>query len=131
MQKKELFQPAFWCASTRKLVKIHNTNFSTFYRREDPRDAVIMKEGQISTLGELPPSSVIGTSSVRRRAQLIGKFPHLTFADVRGNLNTRFKKLDEGESYSALILAAAGVKRMGWKSRISQVSNLLDSITSE
>jgi hydroxymethylbilane synthase len=80
-----------------------------------------MKEGLNSSLKELPPLSVIGTSSVRRRAQLAGKFPHLTFADVRGNLNTRFKKLDEGESYSALILAAAGIKRMGWNSRISQV----------
>ena len=84
-----------------------------------------MKEGLISTLGDLAPSSVIGTSSVRRRAQLTGKFPLLTFADVRGNLNTRFKKLDEGDSYSALILAAAGVKRMGWHTRISQVYILL------
>ena len=54
-----------------------------------------MKEGLGSSLSDLPPSSVIGTSSVRRRAQLVGKFPHLTFADVRGNLNTRcqFHKL--------------------------------------
>ena len=62
---------------------------SNLFRREDPRDAVIMKEGLGSSLSDLPPSSVIGTSSVRRRAQLVGKFPHLTFADVRGNLNTR------------------------------------------
>ncbi|KAK7077544.1 hypothetical protein SK128_028045, partial [Halocaridina rubra] len=61
-----------------------------------------------------------GTSSLRRGAQLKRKYPELTFESVRGNLNTRFRKLDEADDYAALILAVAGVIRMGWKSRISQ-----------
>ena len=64
-----------------------------------------------------------GTSSLRRIAQLKNKFPHLDFIDVRGNLNTRLRKLDDPDGlYSALILATAGVTRMGWKDRIGQVS---------
>ena len=62
-----------------------------------------------------------GTSSVRRAAQLKRKFPDLTFESVRGNLNTRLRKLEEGDMYDALILAAAGVLRMGWQDKISQV----------
>lgn len=62
-----------------------------------------------------------GTSSVRRAAQLKRKFPDLMFESVRGNLNTRFRKLEEGNTYDALILAAAGVLRMGWQDKISQV----------
>ena len=98
-------------------------------RREDPRDAVIIKKNLTSehiSLDSLPSGANIGTSSVRRAAQLKAKYPNLEIVDVRGNLNTRLKKLDctDGEygmEYSALILAAAGVKRMGWKDRISQV----------
>uniref|UniRef100_A0A8C9F329 hydroxymethylbilane synthase n=1 Tax=Pavo cristatus TaxID=9049 RepID=A0A8C9F329_PAVCR len=63
---------------------------------------------------------VIGTSSLRRAAQLKKKFPQLEFRDIRGNLNTRLKKLDEKEDFSAIILAAAGLKRMGWENRIGQ-----------
>jgi len=90
--------------------------------REDPRDAVIMKQGLDSKgLGDLVEGSVIGTSSLRRSAQLKSKFPHLVFQDVRGNLNTRLKKLDDSTGpYSALILAAAGVSRMGWSDRVTQ-----------
>ncbi|CAL4149247.1 unnamed protein product, partial [Meganyctiphanes norvegica] len=88
--------------------------------REDPRDAVIMHpKYKTQTLGSLIEGSVIGTSSVRRAAQLKRRYPHLKFESVRGNLNTRFKKLDEGTTYSALILATAGVVRMGWEDRIS------------
>ncbi|XP_053819220.1 porphobilinogen deaminase isoform X2 [Vidua chalybeata] len=65
--------------------------------------------------------NVIGTSSLRRAAQLKKKFPHLEFRDIRGNLNTRLKKLDEKEDFSAIILAAAGLKRMGWENRIGQL----------
>ncbi|NWI69045.1 HEM3 deaminase, partial [Todus mexicanus] len=65
--------------------------------------------------------SVIGTSSLRRAAQLKKKFPQLEFKDIRGNLNTRLKKLDEKEDFSAIILAAAGLKRMGWENRIGQL----------
>lgn len=89
--------------------------------REDPRDAVIMHPKYAeSTLATLPKCSVIGTSSVRRGAQLKRKFPDLKFKSVRGNLNTRFRKLDEADDYAALVLAVAGVVRMGWKKRISQ-----------
>jgi len=90
--------------------------------REDPRDAVIIKSGSdAKSLADLPNGSVIGTSSLRRAAQLRAAFPTLVFQDVRGNLNTRLRKLDDPSGpYSALILAVAGVSRMGWADRISQ-----------
>ncbi|ORY33578.1 porphobilinogen deaminase [Rhizoclosmatium globosum] len=92
--------------------------------REDPRDAVVMKpdyHAKGMKLQDLPPGSVIGTSSVRRIAQLRRRFPHLEFQDVRGNLNTRLAKLDAPDGpYAALLLAHAGLVRMQWHSRISQ-----------
>jgi len=90
--------------------------------REDPRDAVIMKKGSsYSSLADLPPQSVIGTSSLRRSSQLKASFPNLQFEDIRGNLNTRLRKLDDVEGkYAAIILAVAGITRMGWGDRISQ-----------
>lgn len=105
-------------------------NALSLSRREDPSDAVVIKKtlsSSHSSLDSLPSEAKIGTSSVRRVAQLKAKYPHLEIVDVRGNLNTRLKKLDctDGEykiDYSALILAAAGVKRMGWEDRISQAS---------
>uniref|UniRef100_A0A5F8HI36 Porphobilinogen deaminase n=1 Tax=Monodelphis domestica TaxID=13616 RepID=A0A5F8HI36_MONDO len=90
-------------------------------KRESPYDAVIFHPkytGQ--TLGTLPERSVIGTSSLRRAAQLQRKFPHLEFRSIRGNLNTRLRKLDEQQEFSAIILAAAGLQRMGWQSRVGQ-----------
>ncbi|TPX41082.1 hydroxymethylbilane synthase [Synchytrium endobioticum] len=94
--------------------------------REDPRDAVVMafklKERGIASLEQLPGGSVVGTSSLRRIAQLKRKFPGLVFQDVRGNLNTRLAKLDAQDSpFSCLILAYAGLVRLGWHSRISSV----------
>merc|ERR1719189_2717182 len=91
--------------------------------REDPRDAVIIKSGSNSkSLADLPNGSVIGTSSLRRAAQLRAAFPTLVFQDVRGNLNTRLRKLDDPSGpYSALILAVAGVVRMGWEGRLSEM----------
>ena len=96
--------------------------------REDPRDCVIMKKGlEYKTLLELPEGSVVGTSSVRRSAQVKRKYPHLKFKDVRGNVGTRLNKLDaEDGEYTCLILAAAGIIRMNWKDRITQY---LDSKT--
>merc|ERR1712025_1044119 len=90
--------------------------------REDPRDAVIMKSSSDwKCLKDLPPGSVVGTSSLRRAAQLRSAYPDLVFQDVRGNLNTRLRKLDDNSGpYSALILAVAGVVRMGWSERISE-----------
>uniref|UniRef100_A0A8U7P447 hydroxymethylbilane synthase n=1 Tax=Corvus moneduloides TaxID=1196302 RepID=A0A8U7P447_CORMO len=90
--------------------------------RENPLDAVVFHPKNCGkTLSLLPEKSVIGTSSLRRAAQLKKKFPHLEFRDIRGNLNTRLKKLDEKEDFSAIVLAAAGLKRMGWEDRIGQV----------
>ncbi|KAK3919418.1 Porphobilinogen deaminase [Frankliniella fusca] len=90
--------------------------------REDPRDAVVMhKDFDDDDLSSLPPSSVIGTSSLRRKAQLLSKFSHLSVESIRGNLNTRLRKLDENKQYSAIILAMAGLNRMGWNDRISKV----------
>ncbi|MEN9241595.1 MAG: hydroxymethylbilane synthase [Thermostichus sp. DG02_3_bins_51] len=90
-------------------------------RREDPLDALVVHERfggyQLATL---PAGTVIGTSSLRRLAQLRHAFPHLQFKDVRGNLNTRLAKLDRGE-YDGLILAVAGLKRLGKEDRIHQV----------
>jgi hydroxymethylbilane synthase len=96
--------------------------------REDPRDCVIMKLGlEYKSLQELPEGSVVGTSSVRRSAQIKRLYPKLKFKDVRGNVNTRLSKLDaEDGEYSCLILAAAGMIRMDWGSRITQ---FLDSKT--
>lgn len=89
--------------------------------RENPADALVVHEQyrdrQIDTL---PEGAVIGTSSLRRLAQLRYHFPHFTFKDVRGNLNTRLAKLDDGE-YDALILAAAGLQRLGMGDRIHQI----------
>lgn len=89
--------------------------------REDPRDALVMKQGlPYKTLDELPKGSVIGTSSVRRVAQLRRRYPGLVFSDVRGNLNTRINKLDAPTGpYTALVLAAAGLIRINLAHRIT------------
>jgi hydroxymethylbilane synthase len=86
-----------------------------FMKREDPRDAFI--SSGYANLAELPEGAVVGTSSLRRQAQLLAAFPHLKIEPLRGNLDTRFAKLDRGE-YAAIILAAAGVKRLGLAHRI-------------
>lgn len=89
--------------------------------RENPADAIVLhanhKDKQLATL---PEGAVIGTSSLRRLAQLRHHYPHLQFKDVRGNLNTRLAKLDAGE-YDALVLAVAGLHRLGFDDRIDQV----------
>ncbi|XP_057207040.1 hydroxymethylbilane synthase, b [Triplophysa rosa] len=91
-------------------------------KRENPHDAVVLHpKNKGKCLDSLPNKSVIGTSSLRRAAQLKKKFHHLEFKDIRGNLNTRLKKLDEHNDFSAIILAAAGLRRMGWEGRISQI----------
>ncbi|XP_065083138.1 porphobilinogen deaminase [Ochlerotatus camptorhynchus] len=91
--------------------------------REDPRDALVLNEKyQGKTLSTLPKGAVIGTSSLRRSAQLARLHPHLVVCDIRGNLNTRLAKLDaNGSKFAGIILAQAGLMRMGWKKRIDQV----------
>ena len=86
-----------------------------FSRREDPRDVLVLPEG----CGEWSPGKPIGCSSLRRMIQLKELLPEAEFKPVRGNVITRLAKLDAGE-YSALILAAAGLKRLGLEERISR-----------
>lgn len=85
--------------------------------REDPRDVVISKSGK--GLLELPRGSKIGTSSLRRQAQLLSVREDFEVLQLRGNLDTRLKKLDGG-SFDAIILAGAGIKRLGWSERITE-----------
>ena len=89
--------------------------------RVNPADALVVHEKhKDKQLDTLPEGSVIGTSSLRRLAQLRHHYPHLTFKDVRGNVNTRLAKLDSGE-YDAIILAVAGLQRLDMSDRIHQV----------
>jgi hydroxymethylbilane synthase len=95
-----------------------------FTEREDPRDIVVVKKGledKYKTLADLPEGAVVGTSSVRRMAQIRRRYPKLRFQDMRGNIDTRLQKLDaENSEYSVLILAAAGLHRTERHARISQ-----------
>ena len=86
-----------------------------FSRREDARDVLVLPEGCYT----LDPSKPIGCSSLRRKLQLKEIYPDMNVKSIRGNLQTRLRKLDEGQ-YSALILAAAGLKRLGLESRINR-----------
>jgi len=83
--------------------------------REDPRDAFV--SNRFSSLAELPPGAVVGTSSLRRLVLLKALRPDLDIQPLRGNLDTRLRKLDEGQ-YAAIVLAAAGLKRLGLEARI-------------
>lgn len=93
--------------------------------REDPRDALVSNAH--ASLAGLPPGSIVGTSSLRREAQLRERFPHLVIEPLRGNVNTRLRKLDEGR-YAAVILAAAGLKRLGFGGRIRELLDPADSL---
>lgn len=91
-------------------------------KRDDPRDVVVMhQKHKDQTLKKLPKGSVVGTSSLRRAAQIRRNFPHLVIKDVRGNLNTRFRKLDDADDYDCLVLAYAGLDRMSWQDRASHI----------
>lgn len=86
--------------------------------REDPRDAFV--SNKYDGLDALPAGAVVGTSSLRREAILRASYPHLTIQPLRGNLDTRLRKLDDGQ-YDAIILAAAGLIRLGLRERIRSV----------
>jgi len=88
-----------------------------YCQREDPRDVFLSKDG--TPLSELPEGSVIGTSSLRRKAQLQYFRRDLSFTDLRGNLETRWRKLQESR-LAGIVLAAAGVLRLGWQDRITE-----------
>ena len=87
-------------------------------KREDPRDAVLGR--QPTPILKLPQGAKIGTSSLRRQAQLLAARPDFTIEPLRGNINTRLRKLKEG-MYDAIILAMAGVKRLGWENEVTEV----------
>jgi len=84
--------------------------------REDPRDALISPFGSLSAL---PEGALVGTGSPRRIAQLLAARPDLRFSDLRGNVETRLRKLETGQ-YQAIVLACAGLVRLGWGDRISE-----------
>ena len=93
--------------------------------RASPFDAFV--SNQYARLEEMPEGSIVGTSSLRREAQLRAKFPHLTIQPLRGNVQTRLSKLDNGD-YDAVILAAAGLQRLGLDSRIREILSPADSL---
>jgi hydroxymethylbilane synthase len=93
--------------------------------REDPHDAFVSNLHE--NLAALPAGSVVGTSSLRRESQLRARFPHLKIEPLRGNVQTRLRKLDEGQ-YAAIILAAAGLKRLGLIARIRAIISSEDSL---
>jgi hydroxymethylbilane synthase len=90
---------------------------SAIPEREDPRDALVGRK-----LADLAAGARVGTSSLRRAAQLRALRPDLEIEDIRGNLDTRLRKLDEGR-YDAIVLASAGLRRLGWEDRIAELLN--------
>jgi hydroxymethylbilane synthase len=86
--------------------------------REDPRDALVARSA--STLADLPAGARIGTSSLRRRAQILARRPDLRVDDLRGNVPTRVERVERGE-YDAAVLACAGLRRLGLEERIREV----------
>ena len=91
---------------------------AAFTHREDPRDAFV--SNRYRSLAELPAGARVGTSSLRRQAQIRATFPDLVVDTLRGNVNTRLRKLDE-DQYDAIILASAGLKRLGFEARIAAI----------
>lgn len=85
--------------------------------REDPRDAFV--SNHFDSLASMPAGKLVGTSSLRRQTQIRERYPHLKIDWLRGNVNTRLRKLDDGE-YDAIILASAGLLRLGFEQRIKQ-----------
>jgi hydroxymethylbilane synthase len=94
-------------------------------QREDPRDAFV--SNLFASLDDLPTGSRVGTSSLRRQCQLSANRPDLEILPLRGNVNTRLRKLDEGE-YDAIILASAGLIRLGFAERIRTYLSTTDSL---
>lgn len=93
-------------------------------KREDPRDAFISQvqssKFKVQSFKDLPKGATVGTSSLRRSCQLLNIRPDIKIVQLRGNLDTRLRKLNEGQ-FDAIILAAAGVKRLGWAQRITEI----------
>lgn len=96
-----------------------------FMTREDPHDAFVSND--YASLADMPAGAVVGSSSLRRQAQVLARYPHLKVEPLRGNLDTRLGKLDSGQ-YQAIVLAAAGLKRLGMHSRIRNVIDSVDML---
>lgn len=95
-----------------------NFKIAAVTKRANPFDAFV--SNKFSAIEEMPEGAVIGTSSLRRAAQILNFFPHLKIENLRGNVDTRLKKLDAG-NFDAIILAAAGLERLGYGERITQI----------
>jgi hydroxymethylbilane synthase len=98
-----------------------NLAITAITEREDARDALVLREGRATdnnSLRDLPRNAMVGTSSLRRQAQLKHLRPDVEIKDLRGNVDTRLRKLDEG-GYDAIILASAGLRRLGFERRIN------------
>jgi hydroxymethylbilane synthase len=95
----------------------HGIDFGAIPEREDPRDALVSKGRRID---ELPPVACIGTSSLRRQVQIRRRFPSARITPLRGNVDTRLRKVAEGE-FDAIILALAGLRRLGHESAVTQI----------
>jgi hydroxymethylbilane synthase len=95
----------------------HGLEIGAILEREDPRDAFV--SNHFAALAELPQGARVGTSSLRRQCQLRNVRPDLEILDLRGNVNTRLAKLDAGD-YDAIVLASAGLKRLGMAERITR-----------
>lgn len=95
----------------------HGIVFGAIPEREDPRDALISKGRK---LDDLPPAARVGTSSLRRQVQLRHRFPSIRISTLRGNVDTRLRKLADGE-FDAIILAMAGLKRLGHEAAVTQI----------
>lgn len=100
-------------------------NVAAMLKREDPRDALITREGK--KLEDLPEESLFGTSSLRRQAYVLQKFPHFRVVSLRGNVSTRLEKIKKGE-VDATLLAVAGLKRLGLLEKATQILSLEDFI---
>ena len=92
---------------------------AAYTSREDPRDAFVGRKGGAARLEDLPSGSVVGTSSLRRQAHIMRFFPNIKTVPIRGNLDTRIRKIEEMK-LDGVVLAAAGIKRMGLESKVSQ-----------
>lgn len=91
----------------------------SFLKRHDPRDALLTNSGL--GIGDLPPGTRVGTGSLRRGSQLLHFYPELEIIDIRGNVDTRIRKLRESKDYDAIILAMAGLERMGLTDEVAEV----------
>jgi hydroxymethylbilane synthase len=103
----------------------HGLTLAVICEREDPRDAFV--SNRYNSLAELPAGAIVGTSSLRRASQLRARRPDLVIRDCRGNVQTRLGKLDSGE-FDAIMLASAGLKRLGLEARIAAFLSTADSL---